>query len=266
MTDYYGKIEITAINNMQVDTDHSDDGSFVFTRLEPKHVQFIHYPDCQQLCIWLPYYGREYGKLRLYKKDQKEPVQEWEVTDLLSGSIQLIWDTLPVPVGDYVFIIEWKNGWQHHVIFSKHEVEVIPVKPIEKKLPQKEATVQSKPIVYKDGYGREIVEEDTKLRAALKKDIVNKFTRHLEYDGNFRAGTIIYHEGDTQIRFSHEMGGGNCMFYIDIPSEEFWEARTKTTIKRRKDILNFVATQVQAKQAPNSNFVIDKDVITFYYK
>ncbi|HOZ08937.1 MAG TPA: hypothetical protein PKW75_11680, partial [candidate division Zixibacteria bacterium] len=42
----------------------------------------------------------------------------------------------------------------------------------------------------------------------------------------FRAGTIIYIEGDLRLKFYHEMCGGGVHFSIDIPAEADWEAAT----------------------------------------
>ncbi len=62
------------------------------------------------------------------------------------------------------------------------------------------------------------------------------------------------------------MGGGNCMVYIDIPTQLQWEAFTKTPLARRKEILEFVAATVQAQQASNCNYEIKESSIGFYYK
>lgn len=125
---------------------------------------------------------------------------------------------------------------------------------------------KKKPIIYKDGFGNIIPDEDLILREKLNKELARKFSRRLEYTGTLRAGTVIYIDTETRIEFPHEMGGGNSLVYIDIPSEENWEAQTKTPLERRKDILEFVATTVQAQQASNCYFEINEKEIAFYYK
>jgi hypothetical protein len=125
---------------------------------------------------------------------------------------------------------------------------------------------QDKPIVYKDGFGNIIPDEDLILREKLNEELVRKFSRRIEYEGNLRAGSVIYIDQDTRIAFSNEMGGGNCMVYLNIPSEVHWEKETKTPLSRRKDILEYVATAVQSQQASNCYFEIKEDEIGFYYK
>ena len=126
--------------------------------------------------------------------------------------------------------------------------------------------ISNGPIKYRDGFGNIIENEDMVLREKFYKDLARKFSRHIEYKGNFRSGTIIYIDNEIRIEFYHEMGGGNCMLYIDIPSEEQWEAATKTPLSERQDIVEFVATRVKSEQASNCNFIIEKASIGFYYK
>jgi hypothetical protein len=128
------------------------------------------------------------------------------------------------------------------------------------------AKEKKKPIVYKDGFGNIIPDEDLILREKLDKELVAKFGRKIEYTGNLRAGSVIYIDINTRIEFSHEMGGGNCMVYIDIPTEAQWVAFTKTPLAGRKEILEFVAAAVQAEQASNCKYEIKENSISFYYK
>lgn len=122
------------------------------------------------------------------------------------------------------------------------------------------------PKVYRDGFGNEIPNIDLEMQERLKKEVKSKFERHLEYEGNLHAGNVIYVEGELRISLSHEMGGGDCMVYIDIPSAEKWEIQTKTALSRRKDILDFVAATVQMQQASNCRYEIRENSISFYYK
>lgn len=97
-------------------------------------------------------------------------------------------------------------------------------------------------------------------------DLQNKFSRKIEYEGNFRSGYIIYSDTDHVIKFYHEMGGGNCMFYIDIPTINTWERETKMPLYKRDEILEFVANTVQKQQASNCTYVMQESSIIFYYK
>ena len=227
---------------------------------------FVHYPDCQQMIIWLPQYGHQYGAMRLIDTQTKQVVDERPTSDRLSGSIQLLWDTLNIAPGEYDIEIDHPEGWKHRIAFKKYaEYEKPPVeKPVE--LPAPEPAKQSEPIVYRDGFGQEIPNADLLLREKALKDLTTNFFRRIEFEGTLRAGEVIYVDNEKRIRFWHEMGGGNCMFYIDIPTEAQWEARTQTPLGSRQEILEFVAAAVQAQQASNCRYEIGDNSIGFYYK
>lgn len=228
--------------------------------------QFVHYPDCQQLIIWLPQSGYDYGAMRLVDTRTQQVVDERPTSDRLSGSIQLLWDTLDIAPGEYDIEIDHPEGWKHRIAILKYPEHVEPPveKPVEKPAP--ETAGQPEPIVYRDGLGNEIPNEDLLLREKLQKEIATKFSRRIEYEGTFRAGMIIYVDNEKRIGFSHEMGGGHCMFYIDIPTEAQWEAQTKTPLSQRQEILEFVAATVQAQQASNCRYEIGEKEIGFYYR
>ena len=168
--------------------------------------------------------------------------------------------------GSYSIEIDYKNSWQHLIEIEKLEEGIVPtVKPIVP-APAEYEIFSGGTIKYRDGFGNFIENEDIVLREKVKKDIVRKFSRHIEYKGYFRSGTIIYIDNEVRIEFYHEMGGGNCMFYIDIPTEDQWEAATKTPLLERQDIIEFVAARVKSEQASNCNYIIEKASIGFYYK
>jgi hypothetical protein len=254
MQQHFGIITLGTIEN----TGEKGDATPVVT------TKFVHYPDCQQLIIWLPQYGHNYGSMRLIDQKTKQVVLEHPVSDKLSGSIQLLWDTLDVASGEYLVEIDHPEGWQHRIFFKKYS-ENAKI-PIEKPAIQTPPESESEPIVYRDGFGREIPNEDLILREKSIRDIANKFARRIEYEGNFRAGEVIYIDNDRRIRFYHEMGGGNCMFYIDIPTEKEWEARTGTPLSSRQEILEFVAQTVHTQQASSTRYEIGEREIAFYYR
>ena len=265
---WFGEIVLGEIKNISPVIESRDAvNANNFSPLTESSIRFVHYPDCQQLIIWLPRPGVEYKGLRLIDNKSDKVQEIWQVADKLNGSIQLLWDTLPVKPGNYTLELEGINGGRHLVSFTKYREGEKPViqqtfEPINISNEDR----PTNPIIYKDSRGRIIPDEDLALREELNKEIPGKFFRHLEYEGNFRAGTIIYVDGNTRIRFSHEMGGGNCMFYIDIPTEQSWEHETNTTRGKRKDILEFVATKVQEEQASHCNYEIKDNSIVFYYK
>ena len=61
------------------------------------------------------------------------------------------------------------------------------------------------------------------------------------------------------------MGGGNCLFYINIPTIENWENATGISIAERDEILQFIAEETLKKQTVSSGayFVIGEREIVF---
>ena len=118
--------------------------------------------------------------------------------------------------------------------------------------------------VYTDGFGNPMPNEDAIIREKAFRDLTAQFSRHLEYEGTFRGGTITYIEGDLRIPFSHEMYGGKYHFGIDIPSKSQWEARTKTPLSRRQEIIEFLAETVQREQASSWQYEIRETDIAYY--
>jgi len=53
-------------------------------------------------------------------------VEEWPVAEKLSGSIQLLWDTLMIAPGLYTIEINYKAGWQHIIEIQKLEEGFVP--------------------------------------------------------------------------------------------------------------------------------------------
>ena len=119
------------------------------------------------------------------------------------------------------------------------------------------------PIVYRDGFGNIIPDADLELRKALAERMAARFSRRLEFDGTFRAGTITYVEGDLRIPFSHEMCGGNVHFSIDVPTPEKWEAATGRPLSERSDIVDFLAFETRRVKASSWHYVIRETRIDF---
>ena len=266
MQPYFGTILIGSIKNTPTVSVGVDAGTIDFNPIAETNVRFVHYPDCQQLIIWLTHLGKEYGNVLLKNSMTESVMEEWPVTEKLSGSIQLLWDTLMIAPGLYTIEINYKDGWQHILEIQKLAEGILPAIKQPEKFSEENENIETEPIIYRDGFGNILEDEDLFLREKVNRDIIRKFSRHIEYEGNFRSGTIIYINNEVRIEFYHEMGGGNCMFYIDLPTEDQWEAATRTPISERKDIVEFVAARVKSEQASNCNYIIEKTSIGFYYK
>ncbi len=259
---WFGIINITAITNGFTGSVLSGNSEILANNLDDSRVKFIHYPDCQQLIIWLPEYGYNYETIEIKNPDEGIIIFEKMVPDILQGSIQLIIDTLPFCPGLYELKINKPDGFCHLICFTKFE-ERIPTD-----VPQVEEVAYTKAaenhIIYKDGTGKVIPDSDLILRDQLINKLVNKFSRRIEYTGNSRAGSVIYIEGDKRLEFYTEMGGGNCMFYIMVPPALSWEKSTGISLDERDEILLFIAESAGRDQASSCYYKINDNEIVYY--
>lgn len=221
-------------------------------------VKAVHYPGSQQLILWLPQPGYQgYGDMRLVGPDG-EIIETATVQSRLNGSVQILWDTLPWRPGAYRIEITHNDGWRHVLELEKLAEGVLPPASTPEPIP-----TPSEPRVYRDGFGNVIPDVDLELRQQVSETIARRFGRRLEYEGNFRAGVIVYVDGTRRIRFSHEMAGAPYKFAIDIPSVASWEAATGAPVSEREEIVQFVAEQVQREQASSWTFEIRDTEIVF---
>lgn len=100
-----------------------------------------------------------------------------------------------------------------------------------------------------------------------EQDILHK-SKKMTFENNGRSGYAIYWDGNKSIRFYTEIGGGDCIFYMAIPSAEEWESHTGFNSDERDDILKYVAEESLKKQAKltGSYFRIEEKHIAFYQK
>lgn len=221
--------------------------------------RFVRYDGCQQLTLWLPqdgYHG--YRALRIIGPDGAV-IEESKLTDRLNGRVQLLVDTFGWRPGDYVVDITHCDGWHHTLRLSKLQEGIAPPAPA----PAADPAPRGEPIVYRDGTGKPLPNLDLEMRARALDRLTARFSRRLEFEGNFRAGTIIYIEGDLRLKFYHEMCGGGVHFSIDIPAEADWEAATGRPLADRADIIAFLAAETQRRQARSWNYEIRADRIDF---
>jgi hypothetical protein len=221
--------------------------------------RFVRYDGCQQITLWLPQDGYSgYGTFRIWGPGGAR-LEEEDVTRRLNGRVQILIDIYPWPPGDYTIVILHREGWSHELSLTKLEEGAAP--PMLEPPPPPE--VRSEPIVYRDGTGKILPDLDLEMRAKGLARLAARFSRRLEFEGNFRAGTIHYIEGDIRLSFYHEMCGGGVHFRIDIPPPERWEAATGCPLAERDDIIAFLAEETQRRQARTWNYVILADRIDF---
>jgi hypothetical protein len=85
MKQYEGIIEISKIENTGT---HADQIGTLSGR-------FVRYTGCQQLSVWLPEYGgHSYGKLQILDIRNGKVIEDGKVSDKISGSVLMTWDTL----------------------------------------------------------------------------------------------------------------------------------------------------------------------------
>lgn len=223
-------------------------------------LKYVWYPGSQQLILWLPRPGHEgYGELVVSRDG--EAIERAPVMSRLNGSVQMLFATLAWAPGGYLIAISHDDGWRHEIALQKLEAGVAPPAP-EPVVPVEEAP--RGPIVYRDGFGNVIPDTDLEMRAGVASKLASTFGRRLEYEGNFRAGTIIYVDGDIRIPFYHEMCGGEMKFSIDVPVVAHWQDATGTPLSQRDDIIAFVAQRVKQEQASSWRYEITGQSIDFY--
>ncbi|MEZ4901256.1 MAG: hypothetical protein R2822_05580 [Spirosomataceae bacterium] len=223
--------------------------------------QFTHYSDCQQLAVWIPQYGRNgYSNYQIINTTAKYIVEEGLIEDKLNGSVQLLFDTLSWSEGAYVLEINRLNDSKHLLYFQKYPPDWQP----EKISADTSEAVTNETLwkTYSDAWGNPLPNEDLALRKSVFKYLNMK--ARLEYEGNFRGGNVIYIEEEIRLSFWHEMGGGNCKMYIDIPAKATWERATHTPLGRRDEIIHFIAETVRREKAPSWRYEIGEQEIAFY--
>ncbi|MBY9065483.1 hypothetical protein K1X12_01150 [Hyphomonas sp. WL0036] len=215
------------------------------------------YPGSQQVTLWLPADGWSgYDAFRI--TGPGGVIEEGPLTARLNGRIQILVATFPWPPGRYRVEVTHSDGWSHILPLLKLEAGAAlpPAAP-----PQPERS--EGPILYRDGLGNTLPDMDLELRAEATRRLAARFGRRLEFEGNARAGTIVYIEGDLRLRFYHEMCAGRVRFSIDVPPPDKWEAATGQPLPAREDILAFLAEETRRRQAPSLRAEIHDNRIDF---
>lgn len=222
-------------------------------------LKFVHYPGAQQLILWLPQSGYHgYGDLVLTR--DSAVIDRATVRDRLNGSVQILFDTLPWPRGDYAITITHADGWRHEAELQKLEAGIAPPQPE----PPPPEPVSDAPIVYRDGFGKLIPNLDLDIRARVQQEVARQFARRIEYEGTLRGGSVIYIDGDRRLSFDNELCGGAMKCTIYVPSAEHWLAATGVPLAERDEIIAYVAQRVQREQASSWRYEITSNSIDFY--
>lgn len=263
---YLGVVEMKGIDNIRPPEYALDKNSAEDLLLTENHIKIVHYPDCQQLIIWLPEYHGLYEDIAINDVHSGLNIYSQKISDVVGGSIQIIIDTLFIYPGEFVMTISKIDGLQHNITFVKYKEGVMPEIP--ENAPDEPIDFDKPPIEYRDGFGNVLPNEDLLLREKLIGDMVKKFSRKLLFDGNGRSGSVTYLEGDKKVSFESEIGGGDCIFFIHVPDEENWLNKTGFELNERNDILQFVAENTLRIQISSSDayYLIGERDILFIRK
>lgn len=102
----------------------------------------------------------------------------------------------------------------------------------------------------------------------LKKKALQsaKNARRVVFENSGPSGYAIYHDGVKTIKLYTAVGGGNCIFYISVPSAQTWEKDTPYPVEKRNEILACIADESLKKQAriPGAYFKMNETSIVFY--
>lgn len=248
---YYGQIIIGEITNSDA---LKDAGLMPFGE---NNIRFVHYPDCQQLIIHLPNYYANYTSFSISEKLDKRKVFFAQIGDIVGGSVQILIDSLFLEPGEFEIDIKTKDGTAHTIFFSKYKKGFIPE---EESGQQLEENKSEGPIVYRDGFGKIIEEEDMIMRDKFWNKKIKIF-RTVTFSSYGREGEAVYREGTKELRFYMEFGGGDVVFFLNIPDDHVWKSAGFDE-SEISEIISYVAEQTRDKQAPSCNYEIgDREII-----
>lgn len=181
--------------------------------LEEGNIRVIRYDDCQQLVIYLPEYFSHFEEISI-TAENNTIIYHKKISEIINGSIQILIDSLSIPPGPFTISITRADGSAYSIKGHKQPGNTAQP-PAEEE--NNSETTHSAFRIYRDGAGNIIPNEDEIIRLKAAKNLEAALGRRLTYTGNLRSGTIIYHDGLVRLEFYTEMGGGDCLFYVDIP-------------------------------------------------
>lgn len=246
--EYFGLLQITKLLNPEGES---------FPQLVQDNLKVNHYPDCQQLVIWLPLPVNSYDELICYEGDDKKEIFQMELSHFTFGLTQIIVDTLCIPPGKGIFCI-YKGKLVVHEIMYEKEIEVPPIsyKDFEPDFPY----------TYRDGTGKPIPDEDLMLRQQIIEKIEDAFISKLSFHSTGRDGYIMYNDKGKSARFVYEMGGGDCMIFVLLPTDDHWFEDTGFPLEEKKKIVEHLAFMTHRDFTGGAAYTIENNSIVFYRK
>ncbi|MBK8622284.1 MAG: hypothetical protein IPN79_11120 [Saprospiraceae bacterium] len=255
---YFGKVIVGVIINFDI-AEIPTKAPFT-----DRNYKVVFYPDCQQLILWMPEPGHLFDTMTIIDEKDNTLVFDRNIADILSGSVQIVLDTLHFAPGTYQLRVIRSGQLCFGMFFQKYAEGEEP-QITKKHVPEVESR-DKEPIVYRDGMGNILPDEDLLLREKVLKKIRDKFISKIQYFSTGRDGYIIFSEDGKTARFEMEMGGGDCMFFILIPDSVHWENNTGFLLADRDRIIEHIARMTQRDQAGGAEYKINEREIFYYRK
>ena len=87
----------------------------------------------------------------------------------------------------------------------------------------------------------------------------------VSYTNEGRSGTVHYVSQEASFDMWYELAGGKALAIINIPTAQYWEELTRTSLSQRAAILQFIGESVLRDQVSTEGyFLIEDDFITIY--
>ncbi len=261
-TEFYGPCLLTGVQNFYREPGRDNEkGKLEHGVVAEQEVRCVHYPDCQQLVFHLPKYAWDAGRLRLLNRVTGAVLEDLPVRDKLSGSTQILLDTLPYPPGFYHLEADWPDGWTHQLSFIKY-AEGFRRADVPAPRPAGNLRMVQNDYEHRlfDSDGNEVETGERQIREEAGRILAKAF-RRLEFQNYGRTGMVRYVEGARSFEMDYEFGGGDCLVFLSIPGLEQWEGATGTLLAERAEILEFIAQETLRQQAPNCRYKIEAEAI-----
>lgn len=83
----------------------------------------------------------------------------------------------------------------------------------------------------------------------------------LSYESHGRTGAVILHLGKKTCKFWHDIGSGNALIVLDVPTEADWETQTGIPLAQRRAVLEFIGSQLAMSEVYDCSYQIKADTI-----
>ncbi len=113
------------------------------------------------------------------------------------------------------------------------------------------------------GYSRWDAEKEAGKPAQKRRKIGSAYAR-VAFQDEGRGGTAIFQWGQIVCRFWYELAGRDALLFIDVPSEQHWEAQTGIPLSWREKILHFIGERAATDQSSHYQYRIEATAIVIY--